>query len=98
LVFAGYLFEDSTQQADDMFAGKHFSPLPDLCRPSEEAAFFCDDSPHSECQPMNNTLSVLLYGHPCDEVQLPAPGDGHEHRLESVSWKSMPGARHMPGS
>ncbi|KAM0844301.1 hypothetical protein ACQ4PT_057148 [Festuca glaucescens] len=94
------LLADGKHQADDIFADKYLSPLPDSCRPgaSAGARYLSEDSPNSEYQPISDPFSAMLFGDSCDEDMFSAPGDGHQHRLESGPWNSMPGARHVPGS
>lgn len=91
---------DNKHQEDDIFAANCLLPLPDPCShdASAGASFLNEDSGQSEYQPINDSLSVMLYGNSCDDVMLSAPDDGHSHMLESVPWSSMPGARHVPGS
>lgn len=94
------LLADNKHQEDDIFAANCLLPLPDPCShdASAGASFLNEDSGQSEYQPINDSLSVMLYGNSCDDVMLSAPGDGHSHRFESDPWNSMLGARHVPGS
>uniref|UniRef100_A0ACD5WTF4 Uncharacterized protein n=1 Tax=Avena sativa TaxID=4498 RepID=A0ACD5WTF4_AVESA len=90
----------SSASLDAFWADSHLLPLIDHCinDGSTKAGNLNEGSPHSEYQPINQSMKVMFYGNYCDEVQLLAPGDGHSLELESVPWNSMPGACHLSES
>uniref|UniRef100_A0ACD5UHH3 Uncharacterized protein n=1 Tax=Avena sativa TaxID=4498 RepID=A0ACD5UHH3_AVESA len=96
-LFNEFRTSKSPASLDALLADNHLSPLIDHCiiDASTEAGYLNEGSPHSEYQPINHSMKVMLYGNYCDDILLSAPGDGHSLKVESESWNSMLGARHL---